>query len=52
MSRRTKQTVAKRARAHQKLIKAKRKRRVRARSRGLHPASVRRRRSSAKRRPK
>jgi gamma-glutamyl:cysteine ligase YbdK (ATP-grasp superfamily) len=52
MGRRIKQAVAKRARAHQKLVKAGRKRRVRARSRGLHPASVRRRRSSAKRRRK
>jgi hypothetical protein len=52
MGRRIKQAVAKRAKAHQKLVKAGQKRRARARSRGLHPASVRRRRGSQKRRRK
>jgi hypothetical protein len=42
MGRRSKQIVRHRAKAHQKRVKAGHKTRVRARARGLHPASKRR----------
>lgn len=49
---RTKKAVKNRARAHRKLVKAGRKRRIRTKSRGFHPASARRRKRSEKRRNK
>ena len=52
MARRTKKAVKNRARAHQRVVKAGHKRRVRTHSRGFHPASTRRRKRSEKRRKK
>jgi hypothetical protein len=43
MARRTKQRVRNRAKTHRQRVRAGHKKRVRARSRGLHPATKKRR---------
>ena len=49
MGQRTKQAVKRRAKPHIAWVKAKHKRRIRTKSRGIHPAGKRRRERAARR---
>ena len=52
MARRTKSVVKKRSRMHRDYVKSHQKRRTRAKSRGHHPASAKRRKRAARRKKK